>query len=94
MGVLKYTPSGSAVCEFTMAVPQIYFDKLTIGYFEVLLLGKSAENYRLLKIGQKITLKGSLWARSFKNRLGQKVNETKVLVESIEGESNEENRRT
>jgi hypothetical protein len=43
-----------------------------------------------LRIGKKLSLRGSLWSRSFKNRQGMKVNETKILVDSIEGESHEE----
>jgi single-strand DNA-binding protein len=87
-GRLKYTPSGVAVCEFTFAVPQKYFEKESIGYFEVMLVGEDAEERAsLLRIGKKLTLTGSLWARTFRNRQGAKVSETKILVELIEGES-------
>ncbi len=87
-GALKYTPSGVAVCDFTFAVPQTYFDKASTGYFEVQVLGKSAEdNAADLKIGKRLRLTGSLWARSFKDRQGRTVNETKVLADVIEEES-------
>jgi len=91
---LKYTPTGTAVCEFTVAVPQKYFGKASIGYFEAAIFGDVAlELAPKLKIGKKIGLKGSLWTRTFKNRQGVKVSETKILVESVEGESHEEKRR-
>jgi small subunit ribosomal protein S18 len=34
VGVLKYTPSGTAICDFTLAVPQRFLDKGSVGYFE------------------------------------------------------------
>ncbi len=84
-GSLKYTPSGVAVCDFTFAVRQNHFDKASTGYFEVQVLGKSAEDRAAdLKIGKKLRLSGSLWARSFKDRQGRLVNETKVLAENIQ----------
>ncbi len=90
MGRLKYTPSGTAVCDFTVAVPQIYFDKLSVGYFEMMMTGKSAEDkVDQLRIGKKVKLTGSLWARTFRDRQGRFVNETKVLVDKIEEEKHE-----
>jgi single-stranded DNA-binding protein len=89
IGALRYTPSGTPILELTLAAPQTYFDKDSIGYFEVLIRGKIAEEGARIRIGQKIELKGSLWMRSFKNRKGARVNETKIMVETIEGETNE-----
>jgi single-strand DNA-binding protein len=82
---LKYTPAGVAICDFTVAVVQRYFDKSSVGYFEAMVTGEIAENlFGQLKIGKTLTLSGSLWSRTFKDRNGRKVNETKILVDSME----------
>ena len=89
-GTLKYTPLGTAVYDFTLAVPQRYFDKDSVGYVEIIITGKFAEEGKdLVRVGQVITLDGALWARSFRNRQGVKVSETKVLIDSMGGENEE-----
>jgi len=40
---VKYTPVGTAICEFSLAVSQRYFDDESVGYFDILLLGQNAE---------------------------------------------------
>lgn len=73
-----------------MAIPQEYFGKPSVGYFEVLLCGKAAEEeVGQIKIGQTLKLKGSLWSRTYKNRQGVRLSETKILIGSIKGESHE-----
>jgi single-strand DNA-binding protein len=85
---LKYTPAGVAVCDFTVAVLQKYFGKSSMGYFEAMLTGENAENLSSqLKIGKTLKLTGTLWSRTFKDRNGRKVNETKILVDAIEEDS-------
>ncbi len=74
--------------EVTLAVKQRYFNKDSMGYFEILLIGDLAEaQHGVLKIGKKVSVQGSLWTRAYKNRQGQKVLETKILAESIGGQA-------
>lgn len=85
-GKLAYTPSGLAVLEFTLAAPQRYFDKESVGYFDVLLVGDEAESLASkVRVGRELSLTGSLWTRSFRNRRGEKMIETKVLAKTIGG---------
>lgn len=76
--------------DFTLAVPQRRFDKPSVGYFELELSGSPAEDWSgKLRIGQKVKVNGSLWMRNYRSRQGTKMTETQILIESIEGESNE-----
>lgn len=93
VGILKYTPAGVPVLEFTVAVPQRGLERESIGYFEVVAQGALAEQVSDgTKVGRSVVLTGSLWARTFKNRQGTKVCETKVVLESFGG-INEKDRR-
>ncbi len=83
-GKLAYTPAGVPVLEFTLAAPQRYFGRNTMGHFEVLVVGETAEELaRFIRIGKRVTLKGLLWTRTFRDRKGNRVIETKILAESI-----------
>jgi len=72
--------------EITLAVPQAYLEKKTMGYFSLLCEGKMAESVsdKKLKIGQKISVRGSLWTRQYKNRQGMKVTEFHIVPSEIE----------
>lgn len=84
---LKYTPFGTAICEFTIATRQEYLDKKSVGYFDVILIGKVAEERQTeLRTGKQVVVGGALWSRSFRDRKGNKVCETKVIANSIEGD--------
>lgn len=84
LGPLRYTPSGTPIREFTIAVPQRQFEKSSIGYFELQLAGKSAEeNIEALRVGATLKVSGCLWARTFSDRQGRRVSETKILVDSL-----------
>lgn len=84
LGSLKYTPSGTAIRDFTLAVPQRLLEKNSVGYFEAQMTGRPAEERMVgLKVGSALKLTGSLWARTFLDRQGRKVNETKVLVDTM-----------
>jgi len=88
VGILKYTPSGTPVCEFTLAVPQVYFGKLSVGYFEIQMHGDFAETHaRLLRVGKTVRLNGALWSRVYKDRQGKRVQETRILADAIEEET-------
>ena len=88
MGKLLYTPAGSPVQELSMAVPQKYVDGDSMGYFDLMLFGDIAVTNGVdLRIGKTITVEGTLWSRSFRNRKGQQIKQTKVIVKNIEGEN-------
>jgi single-stranded DNA-binding protein len=84
LGSLKYTPSGIALRDFTMAVPQKLLDKGSVGYFEAQIVGKTAEDQpESFRIGARLHLTGSLWSRTFFDRQGRKIVETKILVDTL-----------
>ena len=92
-GALRYTPSGVPVAEFTVAVPQQQLDKKSVGHFEAVIFGETAEDFHTsLRIGKVVQLQGALWTREYKNRQGIKCSETKIIVHSIGG-TGEEKRR-
>ena len=82
---LKYTPSGVATIQFTLAVCQKLLDKGSMGYFEVLVFGELAENKaKMIKIGKEVSVTGQLWGRTYRNRQGLRLTETKVIAEDFE----------
>ena len=88
VGPLKYTPSGIAVQEIVVATQQTHLETVNMGYFEVVLVGDLAEQLgKKLKVAQEIEVKGTLWNRSYKNRQGVQLKETKILANEI-GEKN------
>lgn len=59
--------------------------KDSVGYHELLFFGDIAQlDAEKLRIGSALKVHGSLWSRSYRNRKGAKVTETKILVEAIE----------
>lgn len=86
VGSLQYSPSGMAILEFTMAVPGRAYGRESVGYYEVVLTGKEAEDSQhSLKIGLTVSIEGSLHHRVYRNRNGIKVNEIKVIFEKFGG---------
>lgn len=96
-GKLAYTPAGVPVLDFTLAAPQRYFGKSSMGHFEIMVIGETAEELKgLIRIGRRLTVSGYLWTRSFRDRKGNRVIETKILAEQIAeaiGGNDEEKRR-
>jgi single-stranded DNA-binding protein len=85
MGSLKFTPSGIAVREGTLAVVQEVLGKETVGYHELLFFGDLAEQEAgVLKVGSRLCVQGVLWQRSYRDRKSVKVSETKVFVREVE----------
>ncbi|MEZ4750758.1 MAG: single-stranded DNA-binding protein [Bdellovibrionota bacterium] len=83
---LKYTPTGLPIAELVVAAPQTFLGKDSMGHFEVLLSGDLAEGVAALRIGNRIEVEGTLWTRSFKDRKGNKVQETKIIAKAIIGD--------
>jgi single-strand DNA-binding protein len=86
LGQLKYTPSGLPLLEFTLAVTQEAYSKTNIGYFQVVVSGRQAEDLKgKLKIGTNVTLQGQLYQRAYTSRAGDKVDEVKIILETFGG---------
>ena len=85
VGHLKYSPSGLALLEFTLAVEQKAYEKVSIGYFPVVVADRLAEDLKgKLKIGMPLSIKGSLYQRMYSDRSGGKVDEIKIVLENLE----------
>lgn len=85
VGRLQYSPTGVPSVEFTLAVPQKVLEVDSVGYFEVVLFGPVAEDSaQTIRIGKKLSVRGQLWGRSYRNRQGGKVVETKVICAGLE----------
>lgn len=83
---LRYFPSGKAVLEITLAVAQDGVEKASVGYFELLLLDRLAEQTASeIKIGVQMKVSGSLWFRKYRDRNGNGKEEYKIIVHSIGG---------
>jgi single-strand DNA-binding protein len=88
---VKYTPSGKAVAEVTVAVGKSYFDKQTNSrkdettFVEVTLWGKTAEAAaEHLKKGSTVVVEGFLKTDTWDDRqTGQKRSKTKVTAENV-----------
>lgn len=64
-----------------------------MGHFEAMLSGKVAEDLGgTLRVGMSVRVTGSLWTRTYTDRKGHRMSETKVLVDSIE-KDNERDKR-
>ncbi len=84
IGPLKYTPSGVPVRDGVLAVNQTALGKESVGYYDLLFFGDIAEKVGdSIQVGSFRSVTGALWNRSYRNRKGVKVSETKVIVESF-----------
>lgn len=86
VGQLAYSPSGLALLEFTVAVPQEAYTKPSVGYYQVMAADNQAEELKgKLKVGMEVTVQGRLFQRAYTNRNGNRVEEVKVILESFGG---------
>ena len=84
-GTLSYTPSGVPVLEFVIAAKQEGIDKVSVGYFDAICMDREAERLASeLRIGKEVKVVGRLWNRKFKNRSGNWVQETRIMVNRVE----------
>lgn len=83
---LKYTPSGSAVANVTVAVDRYSKDgDKSADFINVVVWNKSAENLAQYKCkGDQIAVEGSLQTRSYEAQDGSKRYITEVLASRIE----------
>jgi single-strand DNA-binding protein len=87
---IKYTPSGSAVCNFSLATTESWADKSgqkqeRTEWHRVVVWGKLAElcNQYLAK-GRQAYLEGSLQTRSWDDKSGQKRYTTEVVAKTVQ----------
>lgn len=87
---LKYTPSGSAVCNFSMATTEGWTDKSgqkqeKTEWHRIVVWGKLAElcNQYLAK-GRQAFLEGKLQTRSWDDKEGNKRYTTEILASTVQ----------
>ncbi|GAB4411488.1 MAG: single-stranded DNA-binding protein SSB1 [Bacteriovoracaceae bacterium] len=87
---LKYTPSGSAVCNFSLATSETWADKggqkqERTEWHRVVVWGKLAElcNQYLAK-GRQAYVEGSLRTRSWDDKSGQKRYTTEIMANTVQ----------
>ena len=83
IGRLEYTPSGVPVLSVNIATSQEFLGRNDLGYFEGMFSGERAILAKGLKVGMPVRLTGGLWQRKYRNRRGDWLNETKIIVEEI-----------
>jgi single-strand DNA-binding protein len=85
---LRYTPSGVAVANFTLAVDRKFTNaqgERETDFFDIICwrqLAETAANY--LKKGQQAALEGSLQTRYYENREGKKVKVVEIVASNIQ----------
>lgn len=87
---LKYTPSGSAVCNFSIATSESWTDKAgqkqeKTEWHRIVVWGKLAElcNQYLGK-GRQAFVEGKLQTRSWEDKEGQKKYTTEVMANTVQ----------
>lgn len=78
---LRYTPKGTAVCEFGVAINRKYQDKEEVTFVDVVAWSKTAENIaKYLKKGGPIFLNGRLTLDQWEDQHGNKRQRLKVTA--------------
>ena len=87
---LKYTPSGTAVCNFSVATSESFQDKSgakqdKTEWHRIVIWGKLAEtcNQYLAK-GSQAYIEGGLQTRSWENKEGVKMYTTEIVARSVQ----------
>lgn len=87
---LKYTPAGSAVCNFSLATSESYTDKAgakqdKTEWHRVVVWGKLAELCdKYLNKGSQAFIEGNLQTRSWENKEGVKQYTTEINARSVQ----------
>lgn len=81
---LKYTPSGKAVANFTLAVPD-RFNREKTEFIDCVVWNKTAELCaEYLGKGKKVAVVGRLTTRNYETQDGQKRKVTEVVVDDVQ----------
>lgn len=80
---LTYTPSGTAVCKFTLAIGRQGSEGTD--FIRIVTWNKVAENCnRYLAKGSQVGIQGRIQTGSYKNKDGQTVYSTDVIANNVE----------
>jgi single-strand DNA-binding protein len=80
---LKYTPQGTAVCTFTLAVGR-KFKRDETDFIPIVVWQKAAENCaQYLTKGSQCAVEGRIQTRNYENQEGRKVYVTEVVAEDV-----------
>ena len=83
---LKFTQSGKAVAQFSIAVDDGYGDNKRTYYPNIVVWGKSAETCgNCIAKGSKVAVCGKLTTRSYDGKDGKKVYVTEVVADMYDG---------
>ena len=89
---LRYTPSGAAVCSFTLAVDRRFTSQSgerEADFINIVVWNKAAENCaKYLSKGRQTAVEGRLQIRSFDGNDGQRKWVTEVVADNVEFLSN------
>ena len=85
---LKYTPSGAAVCSFTLAVDRRFTSQSggrEADFINIVVWNKAAENCaKYLSKGKQTAVEGRLQIRSYDGNDGKKRWVTEVVADNVE----------
>ena len=85
---LRYTPSGAAVCSFTLAVDRRFTNQngeREADFINIVVWNKAAENCaKYLSKGRQTAVEGRLQIRSFDGNDGQRRWVTEVIADNVE----------
>jgi single-strand DNA-binding protein len=82
---LRHTPSGTTVCNFTVAVNEKYKDKEQAYFIPVTTWGKTAENCNeYLTKGSKVGVEGSLQQQRWEDKQGKKRSKIFIIARRVE----------
>jgi single-strand DNA-binding protein len=88
---LRYTPQGSAVCEFALALNYTYTNKQTgqkveeVSFIDIVAWGKTGEICaEYLKKGRQVMIEGRLKQDRWEAQDGKKMSKVRVTAENVQ----------
>ena len=87
---LRYTPQGSAVCEFALALNHVYTNKQSgqkveeVSFIDIVAWGRTAELCaEYLKKGRQVHVEGRLKQDRWESPEGKKMSKVRVTAEAV-----------
>lgn len=82
---LRYTPAGTAVATFSVAVNKVYKEKKTTEWVNLVAWGKTGElASEYLHKGSKVYIEGEITTRSWDDKDGKKCYKTEIVVREMQ----------
>ena len=82
---VKYSQSGTAVCNFSAATSEKYKDKETTEWHRIVSFGKTAEICgEYLKKGSQVYIEGRLQTREWEDKDGNKRYTTEIIANTVQ----------